>query len=128
MRKIILFTLFFITFVNFSSKVFASSKYANNKAYHGALGCFDYLVKTRNNNGKDREIESKRQEMKHALISVFNDRNPIGRDIIMTAYIERTEDYRRGYNQHKKNKDGKEQLSMDCLNEMSKIASIIGLK
>ena len=95
MKKLILILLFILI----SANSFASSsswKYSaeTNPAFKGMLGCFDYLMKTRNEK-TDTAVAEKRQRMNNALEKGVKD--SVCREMITCAYeqeIVKLERYR----------------------------------
>ncbi len=95
MKKLILILLF----VLISANSFASSsswKYSpeTNPAFRGMMGCFDYLMETRNDRG-NKAVAEKRQRMNDALQRGI--REPLCREMIVCAYdqeIVRIEEYK----------------------------------
>lgn len=47
---------------------------------------------------------------------------------VVDAYNNVVDGFKESYNTHIKNKDGKEHLSVECLNELSRVGELIGIK
>ena len=95
----------------------------------GLEGCFNYLIKTRNEKNSDnKEVVAKRQRAEIALNSNFNDQGPEIRQLTIDVFNERRNTFEDSFNEHFMDEDGKAYLSVECLNELERIANLIGLK
>ena len=82
------------------------------------------MVKTRDESVLKPETIQERRRIENKIIKTYNDRQEL-RDMLIQAYNEEVEGFRNAYNEHKKNKDGKEHLSLECLGELNRIRSLM---
>ncbi len=119
MKKLILILLFILISANsFASS--SSRKYSaeTSPVYKGMLGCFDFLMDTRNEK-TDKVIIEKRQKANDALENGVKD--PVCREMLTCAYEQEIADM-----EHNKQRLGQREYT-ECMGVLKSLGKKLGL-